>query len=80
MRHGTTVHSQPHHCTSSFPPNPQESADLPAVKKMLETAKQVLGYDLLELCNEGPKDKLDNTVYSQVSGELDRKRTFLLSL
>lgn len=44
----------------------QESADLPAVKKMLETAKQVLGYDLLELCNEGPKEKLDNTVYSQV--------------
>ncbi|KAI7846366.1 hypothetical protein COHA_000078 [Chlorella ohadii] len=43
----------------------KESADLPAVKKMLETAKQVLGYDLLELCNEGPKEKLDNTVYSQ---------------
>lgn len=36
------------------------------MKKMLETAKEVLGYDLLELCNEGPKEKLDNTVYSQV--------------
>ena len=47
---------------------------------MLETAKQVLGYDLLELCNEGPKDKLDNTVYSQVGRELDRKCAFLLLL
>lgn len=103
----------------------QESADLPAVKKMLEQAQkvggwmgagraivcvclclaapergarpapcplcacrplgphahppactgsciglrsQVLGYDLLKLCNEGPKEDLDNTVYSQVGG------------
>lgn len=28
----------------------QESAELPAVKKMLETAKKVLGYDLLQVC------------------------------
>lgn len=27
----------------------QESAELPAVKKMLETAKKVLGYDLLQV-------------------------------
>ena len=33
---------------------------------MLATARRVLGYDLLELCLQGPKDKLDNTVYSQV--------------
>lgn len=44
----------------------KESKDLPAVKKMLETAKKVLGYDLLQLCLEGPKEKLDDTVYSQV--------------
>ncbi|KAL4449353.1 hypothetical protein ABPG77_006997 [Micractinium sp. CCAP 211/92] len=43
----------------------RESAELPAVKKMLETAKKVLGYDLLQVCNEGPKEKLDDTVYSQ---------------
>eukprot|EP00890_Picochlorum_soloecismus_P003879 jgi/Picsp_1/4492/NSC_06713-R1_malonyl :acp acyltransferase len=42
-----------------------ESKDLPAVKKMLETANKVLGYDLLKLCNEGPKEDLDNTIYSQ---------------
>jgi [acyl-carrier-protein] S-malonyltransferase len=45
----------------------QESKDLLAVKKMLEAARRVLGYDLLALCNEGPKDKLDDTVYSQVN-------------
>lgn len=33
---------------------------------MLEAAQRVLGYDLLALCNEGPKEKLDNTVCSQV--------------
>ncbi len=42
-----------------------ETKDLPAVKKMLETAKDILGYDLLKLCNEGPKEDLDNTIYSQ---------------
>lgn len=26
---------------------------------------QVLGYDLMKLCNEGPKEDLDNTIYSQ---------------
>lgn len=42
-----------------------ETKDLPAVKKMLETANKVLGYDLMKLCNEGPKEDLDNTIYSQ---------------
>lgn len=32
---------------------------------MLATAEKVLGYDLLKLCLEGPKEKLDDTVYSQ---------------
>lgn len=44
-----------------------QSKDIPAVKEMLATAEQVLGYDLLALCTEGPKEKLDDTVYSQVS-------------
>lgn len=43
----------------------KECKDLPAVKKMLETAKKVLGYDLLELCLNGPKESLDDTVHSQ---------------
>lgn len=42
-----------------------ESKDIPAVKKMLETAKEILGYDLLKLCLEGPKESLDNTIHSQ---------------
>lgn len=32
---------------------------------MLKQAESVLGYDLLQLCVEGPKEKLDDTVYSQ---------------
>ncbi len=43
----------------------QASKELPAVKEMLKQAKEVLGYDLLQLCLEGPKEKLDDTVYSQ---------------
>lgn len=41
------------------------SSDLPAVKAMLATAQEVLGYDLLELTRDGPKSKLDDTRYSQ---------------
>ena len=61
---GTLSKGRCQHCRPSL----QESADLPAVKKMLEAAQRVLGYDLLQLCLEGPKEKLDDTVYSQVCG------------
>lgn len=43
-----------------------QSKDIPAVKAMLERAERVLGYDLLAPCTEGPKEKLDDTIYSQV--------------
>lgn len=43
----------------------QASKDLPEVKKMLEQAEAVLGYDVLQLCLQGPKEKLDDTAYSQ---------------
>lgn len=43
----------------------QASQHLPAVQNMLKQAEAVLGYDLLKLCLEGPKEKLDETVYSQ---------------
>lgn len=39
--------------------------DLPEVKELIATAKKILGYDLLDICINGPKTKLDNTVYSQ---------------
>lgn len=32
---------------------------------MLKQAEAVLGYNLLKLCLEGPKEKLDDTVFSQ---------------
>jgi [acyl-carrier-protein] S-malonyltransferase len=37
----------------------------PQAKAIFERANQVLGYDLLQVCLEGPADKLDSTVYSQ---------------
>ena len=39
--------------------------DVPKAKEMFEQASDVLGYDLLKLCLEGPKEKLDSTVISQ---------------
>lgn len=39
--------------------------DLPEVKDMLTKAKEILGYDLLQLCLEGPEDKLGETRYCQ---------------
>eukprot|EP00878_Enallax_costatus_P025741 GHUV01027567.1.p1 GENE.GHUV01027567.1~~GHUV01027567.1.p1 ORF type:complete len:570 (+),score=127.17 GHUV01027567.1:335-2044(+) len=42
-----------------------DTAALPAVAQMLQKANEVLGYGVLALIKEGPKSKLDDTVYSQ---------------
>ncbi|CAB9526441.1 Probable malonyl-CoA-acyl carrier protein transacylase, mitochondrial [Seminavis robusta] len=39
--------------------------DVPAAKSLFDEASEILGYDLLEVCTEGPKEKLDSTVISQ---------------
>jgi [acyl-carrier-protein] S-malonyltransferase len=39
--------------------------DIPAVQKMLETAKGILGWDVLELCLNGPESQLEETKYCQ---------------
>jgi [acyl-carrier-protein] S-malonyltransferase len=38
---------------------------LPAAKKLFDRSSQVLGYDLLELCANGPAERLDATEHSQ---------------
>mmetsp|Transcript_52667 Transcript_52667/g.133099 ORF Transcript_52667/g.133099 Transcript_52667/m.133099 type:complete len:695 (+) Transcript_52667:70-2154(+) len=43
----------------------QEAKELPAVKDMLEKAKPILGYDILDLCLQGPENKLEQTKYCQ---------------
>ena len=48
-------------CKSS----PQDAKDVPAVVEMLSKAKSILGYDLLDLCLNGPKEKLDDTAFAQ---------------
>lgn len=40
-------------------------AAFPEVKEMFAKAKDILGYDLLKLCTEGPEDKLNQTLVSQ---------------
>src|SRR6476620_5466494 len=37
----------------------------PAAKAIFDKAAGILGYDLLQVCVEGPAEKLDSTVYSQ---------------
>lgn len=37
----------------------------PAAKELFDKASDILGYDLLAVCVEGPKEKLDSTVVSQ---------------
>jgi len=43
----------------------KDTLNIPKVKEMFDEAKEVLGYDLLDVCLNGPKSKLDNTVYAQ---------------
>ena len=38
---------------------------LPAAKTLFDRAAGILGYDLLDVCTNGPKEKLDSTVVSQ---------------
>lgn len=38
---------------------------VPKAKELFDRAAEVLGYDLLKVCMEGPKEKLDSTVASQ---------------
>ena len=39
--------------------------DVPAAKALFDEASDILGYNLLEVCTEGPKEKLDSTAVCQ---------------
>ena len=41
--------------------------EIPSVKELYDEASQVLDYDLLRLCLEGPKNLLDHTQYCQAA-------------
>ena len=43
----------------------QLAESLPSVRRLYDRAGEILGYDLGELCFEGPADQLDSTVCSQ---------------
>jgi len=40
-------------------------ANVPAARALFDRAADVLGYDLYQLCTEGPAEELDSTVHSQ---------------
>ncbi len=41
------------------------AASLPAARVLFERASEILGYDLLALCQNGPVEQLNSTVFSQ---------------
>lgn len=41
------------------------AASVPAAKALYEQASEILGYDLLVKCSDGPKEELDSTAVSQ---------------
>jgi len=43
----------------------KEAKDMPSVKEMLQKSKDILGWDLLEMCLSGPEGKLEETMYCQ---------------
>ena len=43
----------------------ESAADIPAAAALFEQASEVLGYDLLEVCKDGPQEKIDSTAVSQ---------------
>jgi len=43
----------------------KEMKDDPAVKDMLEKSKDILGWDVLDLCLNGPEEKLEQTNFTQ---------------
>jgi len=43
----------------------QQLLDVPGVEELYSKASDILGYDLLELCLNGPSEKLNQTVHCQ---------------
>ncbi|XP_048140222.1 malonyl CoA-acyl carrier protein transacylase isoform X2 [Rhodamnia argentea] len=43
----------------------KDAQSVPAAAELYIKAKDILGYDLLDVCSSGPKEKLDSTVISQ---------------
>merc|ERR1719310_2075802 len=41
------------------------AAEVPAAAELYAKASEILGYDLLAKCKDGPKEELDSTVISQ---------------
>lgn len=43
----------------------KEAQNVPAAAELFEKANDILGFDLLDVCTNGPKEKLNSTVISQ---------------
>ncbi|QCD86033.1 Acyl transferase/acyl hydrolase/lysophospholipase [Vigna unguiculata] len=47
----------------------KEAQNVPAAALLFSKANDILGFDLLDICINGPKEKLDSTVISQNKGK-----------
>ncbi|KAF1767864.1 hypothetical protein GCK72_007823 [Caenorhabditis remanei] len=43
----------------------QKIIDVPAAKRIFDEASDVLGYDMIKICQDGPKQKLEATLFCQ---------------
>ncbi|KAF8010555.1 hypothetical protein BT93_J1251 [Corymbia citriodora subsp. variegata] len=43
----------------------KDAQSVPAAAELYKKANEILGYDLLDVCSNGPKEKVDSTVISQ---------------
>ncbi|KAL8138453.1 hypothetical protein V2J09_004454, partial [Rumex salicifolius] len=46
-----------------------EAKNVPSAAALVNNANDILGFDLLDICNNGPKEMLDSTILSQVCSE-----------
>ncbi|KAL1541058.1 [acyl-carrier-protein] S-malonyltransferase [Salvia divinorum] len=54
-----------------------EAQNVPAAAELYKKANDILGFDLLDICISGPKEKLDSTVLSQPAIYVTREYTAL---
>ncbi|KAK2434744.1 malonyl CoA-acyl carrier protein transacylase [Trifolium repens] len=56
----------------------KEAQNVPSAAVLYKKANEILGFDLLDVCINGPKEKLNSTVISQGNSAVSNYKTFNL--